>query len=88
LLLFGGPVTFVALIMASDSSPRFAVKAGAVAIAFVLGPLPIGLVGLRARSALQRNPQLTGHARAWFALGVAGLLMVGCLVGLVMAVVR
>lgn len=87
-LLFGGPFTLIALIMAADPGPRFAVRATAVAIAFVLGPLPLGLLGVRARSALRKNPELTGHARAWFALAVAGLLALGCLVGLVLAVVR
>ncbi|MGV3624550.1 MAG: hypothetical protein ACO1OB_27270 [Archangium sp.] len=78
---FGGPVSFVALVMALDTGPKLLVRAGALLVGFVLGPLPIAGVGWWALRAHLADSSKRGAGRAWFALVVAALLTLTLLGG-------
>lgn len=83
--LFGGPVTFVTVLMAFDGGPTLAVRLGAIGVGLLLGPLPIAGFGWWALRAHRADASLRGVGRAWFALVVAALLTLALLAGLVKA---
>ncbi|MCA2981986.1 MAG: hypothetical protein INH41_23860 [Myxococcaceae bacterium] len=88
LLLFGGPLTLVAVLVLGEPKPTLAVKAGAFAVALLGGVLPPALLGAYALKRLRGNPQARGAARAWFSIGVGGLLALCLLTGGLWALLR
>ena len=81
-LFFGGPISLVAAVVAFDPGQvSIAVRLGVVAAAIVLGPLPPAAAALLGLRAIRRDPTLRGKGRAIFALVIAAIMLVACLVG-------
>ena len=87
-LFFGGPICFAAIVMASDHGPTTLFRLAVVLGALLLGPLPIAAPAALGMRALKKDPTLRGKGRATFALVVAGVLTLACIVAAVMAVLR
>ena len=83
LLFFGGPFAGVAAVIGFDAGPKVTFRLAMIGGALLLGPGPIALVGWLGLRAIRRDPTYRGKGRAIFALVVAALMLVGCLVGIV-----
>jgi hypothetical protein len=87
-LFFGGPISFLAAVLGFDPGPTVLVRLITVLVCSLLGPLPPALMGWLGLRGLRRDPTYRGKGRAVFALVVAGLMAVPCLIGLVGVVIR
>lgn len=86
-VFFGGPISFVAVIVAVDRGPTL-VRGGALLVGLLLGPLPIGAVGWWALRAHLADASKRGAARAWFALFLSVVLTLVLFGGLVLMLLR
>ncbi|MEO8878655.1 MAG: hypothetical protein ABI461_23905 [Polyangiaceae bacterium] len=88
LLFFGGPLSLGAAILSWDSGPKRLVRLGFVIAALLLGAAPIAGMAELGRRALSADPILRGRGRMIFAMVVAAILVVPCVIGLFGVVLR
>ncbi len=80
LFFFGGPLCFAAVVVGYDVHTPPLVRLGFALVALVFGPLPPALMAWLGFRALARDPTLRGKGRAIFALVLAGLMALSCMV--------
>lgn len=87
-LFFAGPLSIGSCVAAFDPGGKPVPMLVFMAVALVLGPLPIAAMALLGLRSLRRDPAKRGKGRAVFALIVAAILAVPNLVGLVVTLGR
>lgn len=85
---FGGPISFVALLIAGDRGVTVLVRLGVLLVGFLLAPLPLAAVGVWALRVHLADSSKRGALRAWFALFLSAALTLVLFGGLLLLLVR